>query len=429
MIRSEKEPLPSGPMKIAHCLPDQHWVEEMRGKNPKDAAHIQQKYIAEGLRRRGNSITWIAPQGLDDIYISDLQETKIAPRSWTASRWFQLLGKVVWKIQQLLRIPYLNYFSNLRRYDACLQFLPGYHVAFERNSLYNSGVAMACKKLNLPYVMFFDADQIAELDFMGKPLMGLLRWRASNLLRYNLDVAYRIICVSDVAKKHLMMTWDVPVDKLVVLPNAVDVECFKPDPDLGAQTRASLQLTDHPLIIFVGSFYQWHDISTLLMAFSIVLSKNSDARLLMVGDGTEREVMMKLSDSLAMDGAVQFTGFVTHTEVSRYVNAADIAVVPVPAMKQEMWLSPMKLFEYMASGKAVIATAMGQVKEVIKDGENGLLVPASDEQALADAINKLIEDAPLRNNLGKQAREVAVQNHSWESYLFRLENAFMDAMK
>lgn len=416
-------------MKIAHCLPDQHWVEEMRGENPKDAAHIQQKYIAEGLRARGHSVTWVAPQGLGDVCVSDANAAYLAPRTWSASSWFYLLGKAVWKIQQSLRIPYLNYFSNLRRYDACLRVLPGHDVVFERNALYNSGAAMACEKLRLPYVMFFDADQIAELDFMGKPLKGLLRWRAKRLLRYNLRVARRIICVSEIAKDHLMKTWNAPADKLVVLPNAVDVERFKPDPELGAQTRASLSLTTHPLLVFVGSFYQWHDVVALLKAFALVSKIHSEARLLLVGDGAERERMMRLSIDLGLEGAAQFTGFVTHAEVVRYVNAADIAVVPVPSMKQEMWLSPMKLFEYMASGKAIVASAMGQVKDVIRDGENGLLVPAGDEAALAGALERLIVDVALRVRLGRQAREDAVKDHSWEGYLSRLEDVFMGAMK
>jgi glycosyltransferase involved in cell wall biosynthesis len=339
------------------------------------------------------------------------------------------LSRVVWKIQQLLDVPYLNYFSSLRRYDACLQTLPGHDVVFERNSLYNSGVAMACKKLALPYVVFFDADQIAELDFMGKPLTGLLRRRAVNMLRYNLDVAHRVICVSDIAKDHLMKTWDVPSDKLVVLPNAVDVERFKPDPELGAQTRASLSLTTNPLLVFVGSFYQWHDVATLLNAFAVVLKTHSEARLILVGDGTERESMIKLSLELGIEHAVQFTGFVTHAEVSRYVNAADIAVVPVPDMKQEMWLSPMKLFEYMASGKAIVASAMGQIKEVIRDSENGLLVPAGDEAALAGAVNRLLDDDSLRARLGGKARADAVQNHSWGQYFARLEEVFTGISK
>ncbi len=414
-------------MKIAHCLPDHHWINEMRGENPKDAAHIQQKYIAEGLLVRGHSITWIAPQDLDRIVCAgDFKEPILVHQTWTASRWFDLLGRSVWKIQQLFHIPFLNFFPNLRRYDACLQILPGHEIVFERNGLYNSGIAMACKKLSLPYVMFFDADQIAELDFMDKPLKGLLRWRAGNLLRYNLDVARRIICVSEIAKKHLTEKWNVPSDKIVVSSNAVDVERFKPDGELGAQTRTSLHLKNQPFLIFVGNFYQWHDVVTLLKSFAIVLKTHSDARLVLVGDGTEREKMMKLSVDLGLEHAVLFTGFVSHTEVSRYVNAADIAVVPVPNMKQEMWLSPMKLFEYMASGKAIVASAMGQIKDVIRDGENGLLVPAGDESALASAICKLIEDASLRVQLGKQAREDAVHDHSWEQYIFRLENAFID---
>jgi glycosyltransferase involved in cell wall biosynthesis len=106
------------------------------------------------------------------------------------------------------------------------------------------------------------------------------------------------------------------------------------------------------------------------------------------------------------------------------VNAADIAVVPVPVMKQTMWLSPMKLFEYMASGKAVVASAMGQIANVVKDNENGLLVPAGDAEAMASAINRLIADPNLRSRLGQQARETAVNNHSWEQYFSKLETVF-----
>jgi glycosyltransferase involved in cell wall biosynthesis len=415
-------------MKIAYCLPDEHWISAMRGA-PKDAAHIQQKYIADGLRARGHTITYLAPRDLDQVVFANAtDELAPAPQTWTSSVWFNLLSKIVWRLQKLFHIPYLNVFSNMRRENACLHMLRGHEVAFERNSLYNIGVARACRKLYIPYVIFFDADQIAELDFMGKPLRGLLRWRAKNLLRENLSIARKIICVSEPAKKHLMTNWNVPAEKIVVLSNAVDVHRFKPDPDLRAQTRASLALTTHPLVVFVGSFYQWHDIATLLDAFAVVLKSNSMARLVLVGDGTEREKMMQHATTLKISEAVTFTGYVAHAEVSRYVNAADIAVVPVPVMKQAMWLSPMKLFEYLASGKAVIASAMGQIVHVIRDGENGLLVPAGDKNALASAINRLIANTELRDKLGKQAREDALKNHSWEQYLSSLEQVLVEAM-
>lgn len=415
-------------MKIAHCLPDQVWVDEMRSPNPHDAAHIQQKYIAEGLRARGHHVAWVAPHGLDEVCVSDLTETETAPRTWTKRRWFDLLSKAVWKLQQPFGVPYLNFFSNLRRYDACLQILPGFDVVFERNSLYNAGAAMACRKLRLPYVMFFDADQIAELDFMGKPLTGWLRWRARRLLRFNLNAARRIVCVSEIAKRHLMDNWNVAAEKLLVLPNAVDVNRFKPDPNLGAQTRASLSLTaEQPLLVFVGSFYQWHDVTTLLRAFARVRQTCPGARLLLVGDGAERGRMTALAHELGLEEAARFTGFVSHADVVRYVNAADIAIVPVPKMERDMWLSPMKLFEYMAAGKAVIASALGQIVDVVRDGENGLLVPPGDEAALAQGIERLIADPSLRERLGWQAREDAMRYHSWEQYLSRLEAVLADA--
>jgi glycosyltransferase involved in cell wall biosynthesis len=416
-------------MKIAYCLPDQQWIDEMRDGAPKDAAHIQQAYIAAGLRARGHSVTYLAPRDLENtIYAPEEAELTLAPQTWTASPWFDLLRKIVWRLQQIFGIPYLNVFSNLRRCDACLKILPGHAVAFERNSLYNVGVARACKKLGLPYIMFFDADQIAELDFMGKPLTGWLRWRASRLLRENLEEARRVICVSEPAKEHLIASWHVPADKILVFSNAVDIHRFKPDLVLRAETRAVMRLRHEPLLIFVGSFYQWHDISTLLEAFAVVLKSCPEARLVLVGDGSERLSMTKQAMDLGIAPAVQFTGHVAHAEVSRLVNAADIAVVPVPAMKQEMWLSPMKLFEYMASGKAVVASAMGQIVNVVRDGETGLLVPAGDVPALAGAIHRLIGNPELRTRLGHQAREDAENRHSWDQYLSQLEDVFVDVL-
>jgi glycosyltransferase involved in cell wall biosynthesis len=168
-------------------------------------------------------------------------------------------------------------------------------------------------------------------------------------------------------------------------------------------------------------------VTTLLRAFARVQSERPEARLLLVGDGAERERMTALARELGLGEAARFTGFVSHADVVRYVNAADVAVVPVPKMEREMWLSPMKLFEYMAAGKAVVASAMGQIVDVVRDGENGLLVPPGDETALAEAVGRLLADESLRERLGWQAREDAVRYHSWEQYLSRLEAVLVNA--
>ena len=124
----------------------------MRGE-PESATYIIQGYIAKGLQARGHGLTFVAPLSPDDIVCaSDIQRPERAPQSWSASSWFNLSSKASWQIQRWLGVPYLNMFSNYRLYDACLKCLPGQDLVYERNGLFKYGVAMACKRLRLPYV-------------------------------------------------------------------------------------------------------------------------------------------------------------------------------------------------------------------------------------------------------------------------------------
>ena len=419
------KPFSSGFLRIAFCLPELKPLQKVILGEQVNAAYIQQKNIATSLQSRGHRLTFIAPSSLDQIVCTgDPNDAKPASQTWSASRWFDFASRGTWRIQQLLGVPYLNFFSNYRFFDACQQCLPGHDLVYERNSLYMTGIAMACKRLGLPYVLFFDADQILELDFMGKPITGLLRWRAKATTRYNLNAADCVICVSEPAKAHLARNWSVPAEKIAVFPNAADVHGFRPDPEASIAVRTSLGVENKLLIFFVGGFYEWHDVRTLLDAFAQVLMTHPDACLVLVGDGTLRQAMEQHSTDLGIDHAVRFTGIVAHAEVPRLMAAADIAVVPYPPIDRELWLSPLKLFEYMASGTAIVASAVGQLKEIIQDRNNGLLVPPGDIAAMTVALHKLIDDPALRSRLSQQAREDAVQKYSWDSYVSRLERIF-----
>jgi len=412
-------------LRLALGLPEWAPFQQVMNGQPADATYVIQGNLSRGLLARGHSLTFVAPNGLDDfIFTTDPCEPRVAPRTWSAGHLFHLTSKAVWRIQQLFGIPYLNVFSNYRFYDASLQSLKDIDAIYERNGLYNAGLAMAARHLKLPYVIFFEADQIMELDIMNRPITGLLRWRANQLLRYNLNAADCIICVTDAGRRHLINKWNVPAKKIVVFPNAVHVDRFKADSDARAQVRASLGMNVEPMVMFVGNFFHWHDVVTLLKAFARAWKTCPEARLVLVGDGERRREMMKQASGLGIDHAVKFTGIVPHAEVPRYMAAADIAVVPYPPMQQEMWLSPLKLFEYMSSGKAIVASAIGQIMDVIQEGENGLLVPPGDVTAMSNALIKLIQDPALCARLGDRAREQALQKYSWESYLSRLERIF-----
>ncbi len=417
-------------MKIAYCLPDENWINELRSAAPNDAAHIQQKYICEGLNSRRHSITTMAPRDLENVvYENGRAQVGIAKRSWTAASWFIILSKVFWKAQQIFGIPYLNVFSNLRHEDAYLQILPGHDVVFERNSIYSAAAGRAAARLGIPYILFWDADQVAELEYLGKPLTGGLLRRARMLTLENLHSAYAIICVSEISRDRLASYWQVPMKKIHVIPNGVDLSHFRPDPARRAEMRASLHWSDNPLVIFVGSFYPWHDVCTLLDAFAMVLNSHPAARLLLVGNGSEYSKMSAHAHDLGVDGKVLFTGSIPHEEVAGLIDAADIAVVPVPVMQRPMWLSPMKLFEYMASGKAIVASDLGQIAGVITEGKNGLLVPPGEAGALANSIGRLIADPSLRARLGEGAREDAAHNHSWATVIGKIEDILINSAR
>jgi glycosyltransferase involved in cell wall biosynthesis len=283
---------------------------------------------------------------------------------------------------------------------------------------------MACKQLKLPYVLFVEADEILEHDYMEKPITGLLRINAKRQFRYNLETANCIICVSRQLKSHLVNKWQIQSQKIFVFSNCVNVEQFRPNTDVRRHVRESLGIKNEPLILFVGNFYEWHDVATLLDAFLKVINEYSEAQLILVGDGSLRQAMEKRSIDLNLSHAVHFTGRIPYGDVPGYMASADIAIVPYPKMDQKNWLSPLKLFEYMASARPIVASAVGQVVDIIQHEKNGLLVPPDDASQMADAIMRLITDKDLRVRLGQQAREDAVQYHSWEKYLWRLEKVF-----
>ena len=124
------------------------------------------------------------------------------------------------------------------------------------------------------------------------------------------------------------------------------------------------------------------------------------------------------------------TGAIAHTRVPEMLSIADVAVVPstpVPASRGGTG-TPLKLFEYMAAGKAIVATALNQAAEVIQDGHNGLLVEAGDVNGFAEAMLTLLNDSVERGRLGQNARRRAVEQYSWEQYAKRLEEIYLNVL-
>ncbi len=384
-----------------------------------------------GLQQAGHNANLLALQGRRVLYTRDLQvfrtdkvlNSHFGKLGFSGAASFKLFESGVRRIQTGLRLPYLALFDSYRNYDACCQNLQGYDLIHERYNLLSLGGALASRGLAIPYVLEVNADLLEERQTQGTPEHGLRRLFALWTTRFCFDTAHCIICVSTQLKNHLVKKWKVDSSKIVVLPNAADTEAFGRRGDVES-TKRRLGLTTEPIIMFVGGFYLWHDLPLLVKSFAKVLPKIPDAKLVLVGDGRTRSMIEQTVVDVGLQHAVIMAGTVEHHCLPEMLAIADVAVAPNISFFAGHGGSPLKIFEYMAAGKAIVATKTGQVAEVIQDGHNGLLVESGNMAELTQAVLRLLQDKAERTRLGQNARSQAVAKHSWEQYIKQLEEIY-----
>jgi glycosyltransferase involved in cell wall biosynthesis len=392
-----------------------------------EAPAVQLLRIVRGLRQAGHHVDLFLLQGRNVICESSSEVKRVVSTAFTSHPVFLFMESGARRLQTELCLPYFALFDSVRFFEACLSALRNYDVVYERNGLYTWSGAYACQRLGKPYVLMSDADVVFELDFMGKPLRGLSRVHALRAAQFCYRTAAKIICVSDVAKEMLVNLRNVPREKIAVLPNAADVH-ISVSKERIRNIRSHLGLEDNPTVVFVGNFYRWHDTAIIVEAFKEVVHNVPDARLVFIGDGEMRPATETRVSQLGIADYVRFTGRVKHRQIADYISACDVAVAAFPPMEIPFWGSPMKIFEYMAAGKAIVASRVSQISEIIRDGYNGVLVEPGQVKDLAKAIVMLLCDPVKREWLGQNARREAVERYSWEHYIRQLEQIYLEVI-
>ena len=200
-----------------------------------------------------------------------------------------------------------------------------------------------------------------------------------------------------------------PGERIYVLQNAIDPARFNPDTVQPAVRPPHLP-SDGLVIGYVGAFVPYHGLGELVNVAGRLQDRHPQTCWLLVGDGVERPMIERMIEAAGLQERFWLPGRVPHDRVPEYVAAMDIAVLP----NSETFNSPVKLFEYMAMGKAVIAPETPAISEVVRHGETGLLIAPNDAEALRTAVERLVADKALRDNLGAQARRCVLENHTWE---------------
>jgi glycosyltransferase involved in cell wall biosynthesis len=296
-------------------------------------------------------------------------------------------------------------------------------VIYQRHGRFSLAGALLSRLSGTPLFLEFNGTEtFFHQHWQRVPLAGQLKTCEDAVL----DAAARIIVVSEVDRRELIKRGHAS-RRIVVNPNGVDSSRFARGG--GGAARAALGLTDGQIVVgFLGSFGPWHGGPLLAEAFTRAAAEVAELRLLLIGDGDERpRTEHLLAEGGVADRALS-VGSVAGGDVPRLLDACDILAashVRLPG-GVEFFGSPTKLFEYMAAGKAIAASRLGQIGEVLEHERTALLVEPGDAPDLADALVRLARDPALRSRLGRAARAAAIERHGWSNNAERLIEAYLE---
>jgi glycosyltransferase involved in cell wall biosynthesis len=387
--------------------------------NTGNAVHVRE--LIEALRRAGHEVHLVSP-AFDPASVpaahrfrpegAAIELTPVAParRHVDLDHELELLDSLLGRPTRV-RHELRNLLYNLTLHQAGHTAFrrAEIDVIYERYAFASVAGQRLARELGVPHLLEVNAPLSQEQERRaGVEMKDLAR-----------DLERRLLCDADhlfVVSRALLefaQARGADARRISVLPNAVDPERFRASPEEADSMRRHLGVQDQCVIGFAGGLKAFHGTETLVEAFASLRRRRSGLHLLIVGDGPERERLMALAREQGVAEDVTFTGAVTHAEVPIYISSMDIAVAPGVA-RSDYYFSPLKLFEYMSLSRAVVAGAVGQMAELIRDGEDGRLFPPGDAAALDKVLEELVAAPPLRHALGTRARARIEAHHTWD---------------
>jgi glycosyltransferase involved in cell wall biosynthesis len=379
--------------------------------------------VINGLRKLGHSVRIFAKQQKRLGWTDDLQEWRSPQFGWTQSGWFRVIESTVRRIQSEFRLPFLGLFDSLHFADACGIHLRKCNVLYERHGYMGFGGVLTSRWLGIPLILELNGNIIKEIDERKLPMSSFQREIGKWITIRTFLAADHMVVVSDALKQTLINEYQIPAGHISVVLNGVDIDLFSKQYDAD-KVRSRFGLSDGPLVGFVGTFEPWHGVDLLVSAFCEITLKCPKAQLVIVGEGPGKDKAVAHANQLGLDGRVKFLGRLPQEEVAEVLSTAKVLVAPYPFEHGDIVGTPLKIMEYMAAGKGIVAST-ALLHEMIEHEVTGLRVAPADPKALADGINRLLEDDHLCNSLAENAGTCA-KKYSWDQVALRLAEIFVN---
>lgn len=290
-------------------------------------------------------------------------------------------------------------------------------VLYERNNLFLLAGLYLKRRLSLPMLLEINAPLAAERTKFGNLALKHLAARCEKAVWSGADVALPVTRVlAD------MVARERGPQGIYVIPNGADLSA-RPDPEKVAALRGRFGLEGKVVLGFVGFVRPWHGLEWAIRALPRL---DANVHLLVVGDGPAQAALQEDAARLSVADRVHFAGRIAHQDVSAFVQNFDIAL----QTRAVGYASPLKLFEYMALGRAIIAPDQPNLREVLRPEVDSLLFDPNDEASFFAALERLSADAELRTRLGAAARRAVEETpFTWAENARRVEELAADLLR
>ena len=358
-----------------------------------DGCRVHIEEMIASLRRLGHEVLVVAPS-----------QSRAEPSESTGAGWVPWLRrKLPRACAELLEFAYAFY-AFARLYAAYRRFRPD--ALYERYNLYTPTGAWLAALTRLPVLLEVNAPMVAERsEHGGLALTALADWTE----RLSWRTADYVLPVTKALARHVAAK-AVPDERIVVVPNGINLAHI-PEPAEGDRPKVRVGLEGKLVLGFIGFMREWHGLDRAVE----LLAKPSappELHLLLVGDGPARASIEAQAQKLGVSNRLTITGFLSHGEVPGYLSAFDIALQPAATE----YASPLKLFEYLQAGRAIVAPDQPNIREILTGERNALLFDPAVPESFGEAILRLCQDQALRDRLGHAARAtIAEMNRTWDN--------------
>lgn len=267
-------------------------------------------------------------------------------------------------------------------------------------------IAFVCR---LPFV----AKTHDVYDIPSNALESFYLHLLNNLYCVILRRADSVLVVSDPLRSKIIETHKLKKDKVIVFPNGVNTNLFKPNKDFGSLQRA-FKVNGKKVLLFIGGITVERGLSLLVEALPGIVTKNSNVAVLIVGYGPQKSELEKLALRLGVEKFVRFIPPVKYTEMPSYISLADVTIGPLVARLDTFGSVPRKVLEYMACAKPLVSCHGGVAQNLIIDRYNGFLIQPGDVKELAYTILLVFNDHSLAKEIGSNARQYVENFYDWD---------------